>query len=309
MGHFPGFLQALSDAFGGQVGDQKMQMERSRFGLESRAADDAHVNAMLERATNYPFVSSQQSQSPASQPSAPVEPNSFGASWGRAFHQATPSAPQAQAQPAMSDDGLPHGSVNVPGYGTIDPFGKTRMQLLVKRIELGMASDEDIRKAAVTGVIDKNTADAALARRNASKPQLGDANYAGLMGQVAGTEEGAKLPAQTALENTRFGHQRTLQQGQQGFEQGQQGRQHSFEAGQQASRMSGDFANQSQLAYQRQGGGVFSSMVRDKPSTQAPSAFGSPNAAVESQRADWDAAAAALRSQKKSPDAVLGPRP
>jgi hypothetical protein len=82
------------------------------------------------------------------------------------------------------------------------------------------------------------------------------------------------------LEDIRSGVQQMLQHNQQQFELGKLTQQQKFDADQQAARLASEFVNQSALTFQREGTGLFSGWLRDKPSTTPPSVGGAgPNMA------------------------------
>lgn len=253
MANVGGFLQALGQAFGGYSQDVQTRINRqqaaAQLAMQQRGADDAHVNALLERATNYPLISA--GSGPSGVAGTPFDPTGALGKF------------------------LPSGSVNVPGYGTVDPFGKTRMGLIVDAVKRRNETDEKIRESEATGATGEHKSKTELNNREIGTPRLGDTNYADALGEVEAKKALATLPIQTRLEvlrgNISLANALTLQHGQQGFEQGQQGRQFQYDADKAAREMAGHFANQSAIVNQQQRGTIAGHFFAPAPMTLAPS--------------------------------------
>lgn len=216
-----------------------------------------------------------------------------------------PSMPQFGGLPAAMNRTV---TVDLPSLGgrkTFD-FANSQLgrQMMLKQYEIQQQVEADIYKAYATGQMRKADAEARLAELHA------DPNF--IRTEAAAQAQG-RYGSEANLENLRFGHQQQLQSNQQQFTAGQNAAQRTFEAGQTGVRLAGEHVNRSADIYQQQGNGAWSRLLRQDPATTAPStSFTQPAQALEQQRADWDAAAASLRMQKKSEGYItehLGARP
>lgn len=146
-------------------------------------------------------------------------------------------------------------SVNMPGVGNFTyNFNRSPIarQAILNAIERQSAADQAIRQAQATGETAKNLHDA-------QKLQPGDPGYVEMMGQVAGAESQARLPAelqkaireaglsrdtQMAVAQFHASVQREIQKNQQDFDRGNITLEHMNRLNEQAQRMEGDYYNQ-----------------------------------------------------------------
>lgn len=181
---------------------------------------------------------------------------------GSSSAQAQPTAPNADFQSNLaasmgaggqpSTPGLPsypHERITLSNGASIDPLAGFQREAYKAALMAGIKTDADVDTALRTGVIDKNTAEALKNRREASRPQLGDAGYADAMGGVAAAEAAGKEPSERRLIGARATAEQgntlaairaraqvevQLQKNQQDFESGKLTREQKFAADQQA---------------------------------------------------------------------------
>lgn len=308
MAQVGGFLSALGQAFSGYGQDKQIKFQReqelAKMAMAQQSAGDAHLDALLARATNYPMMSGNASSaapwvspgvpqpSQGTPPAMPQQPPTPMVRRGDGFapapgSQPTPQAPQSPAPqtPSPTDfmGGLPTDAVDVPGYGQIDRYGGLKKQLMMKKLESDIDADSKVSVASRTGEVAKNAASANLDTRNANEIKPGDPGYIDYMSTLDASKARATLPVEmqkmvaqgqislgNALveEDAKAKNARTLQGSQQQFEQGQQGRQQTFEQGQQA----GAFVNSSALENQNHRSSMFGRITAVPAQTNAPSA-------------------------------------
>lgn len=281
----PGLGEALQSAMSTYVGLKRQKMLDSlqqQGAADSHiAAGDAHTGNEIRNAVDYDFLPAGSPMRPgmsigAAQPPAVAPAADFQSNLAQSFsgnppgdgatsvgqHDMGRQLIQQMAargpQQATVTDVVPNSRITLSNGGSVDPMAGFARQLFLKRQEKQIDTDAAIDQAQRTGVIDKNTADALKARREAMKPQLGDSNFADLTADVANKEAMAKLPAQTQLavttgrislanalaeENARAGHASTLQGNQQQFTAGQGSLERAFRATQQQNELAGQFSN------------------------------------------------------------------
>lgn len=279
MAQVGGFLQALGQAFGGYAKDKQTAIDQQQavahLAMLQQDAQDRHLDAVLSRVTSYPFASGGDDTGGGSSsilPSAGGQPPGY----------AGPGAGGATAAAGLPPSfGLPTGRVDVPGYGTIDPFGKFRMGLTIDQLKKRQETDEAIRKSDLTGETAKN-------EHEAKRLQMGDPGYVEMMGQVAGSEAKARVPSdilkavtegKISLENgkalaaIRSGVELQLQKNQQQFETGKISQQQKFEQDQAAKSKEAEFFNRvGEMDYNARGSITGHILPRPPMPTEAPSA-------------------------------------
>lgn len=136
------------------------------------------------------------------------------------------------------------------------------IQNLIFQREQQKANIENALKSAQTG---ESFAKTALTQHQAQAPVLGDPGYASAMGQVAGAESAAKLPAdlQMAITHGTIDYQTgaALAKIRGQIEGGLQGQKQTFEQGQQARELAGQNANRLSGIAATQSGEVLPSIV------------------------------------------------
>jgi hypothetical protein len=237
-----------------------------------------------------------------------------------------------EAVPGGSFPDLPQ-QMRLPS-GQIVPLMMTPMgqRMMAARLAaLGMGSEIRLRNSE----IEKN-------RREASRPQLGDPNFAQATAEVEGAKAQAtlgpelqKLVAQGAIsretalmvQRAQAGSAAALQGNQQTFTAGENVKNRGAEAERQTAAKGEELSNKLTEIRETQKGQVLPTLIRgvkgaftggrvDVPGVTRPlgskesaPATAAPSGDVKTQRADWDTAAAHARQQGKDPDELLGPRP